>query len=86
MSTLGLLGTGLFSPLFYSLQFYYNTKKIKNDEEYNTFLKTITNRSQYKFNTSINTMDKIITLSTCQNDYGKRIVVHAKLIKKETRS
>ena len=76
----------IFSIYTIDAESYYITTHFKNDEEYNTFLKTITNRSQYKFNTSINTMDKIITLSTCQNDYGKRIVVHAKLIKKETRS
>lgn len=54
-------------------------------ENFNTFLKTIQKRSIHKFNTTLNVNDKILTLSTCQNNFGLRMVVHAKLIKKETR-
>ena len=42
------------------------------------------NRSQFNFNTTINENDFILTLSTCYNDTEK-MVIHAKLIKKETR-
>ena len=45
------------------------------------FLKIIKNRSSHDFNVEINTDDKIITLSTCDEDNIHRVVVHAKLIK-----
>ena len=35
--------------------------------------------------TNVNVNDKILTLSTCQNNEGGRIVVQAKLIKKQSR-
>ena len=38
----------------------------------------------YNFNTEVNANDKILTLSTCYNDNDK-VVLHAKLIKKELR-
>ena len=34
-------------------------------------------------NTNININDKVITLSTCQNNNGGRIVVQGKLIKQQ---
>lgn len=61
---------------------------IKTNFQEDTFLEyidTIKKRSYYDFNTSLDNNDKILTLSTCLNNYGKRLVVHAKLIKKETR-
>ena len=39
-------------------------------------------RSQYTFNTNISADDKILTLSTCYDDNDK-VVLHAKLIKRE---
>ena len=42
------------------------------------------NRSFHNFNTSVSENDNVLTLSTCFNDYEK-VVLHAKLIKKETR-
>jgi len=42
------------------------------------------NRSFYNFNMSVQESDNILTLSTCYIDYEK-VVLHAKLIKKETR-
>lgn len=65
---------------------YYITTHFENDKDYITFLDTIKNRSSYDFNTTLNINDKILTLSTCQDLSGQRIVVHAKLIKKETHS
>jgi len=64
---------------------YYITVNFKNDDEYQTFLNTIIQRSIHNFNTEVNIDDKILTLSTC---YSKdiRTVVHAKLIKKETKT
>jgi hypothetical protein len=42
-------------------------------------------RNTAPINSPANIYDKIITLSTCQNNDGGRIVVHAKLIKKQTK-
>ena len=53
-----------------------------DDTEYQNFLDMIKNRSSYNFNTSINSNDNILTLSTCYSNSDK-MVVHAKLIKKE---
>ena len=50
--------------------------------QYQDFLNTITSRSIYNFNTTLNTNDKIITLSTCYNK-DEKMVMHAKLIKYE---
>jgi len=55
-----------------------------NDSDYLDFLNMLKNRSKYKFETSINENDKIITLSTCYNKSDK-MVMHAKLIKRESR-
>ena len=55
-----------------------------SDEDFEKWTSMLINRSTYKFNTSINKSDNILTLSTCYDDYDK-VVLHAKLIKKETR-
>ncbi len=52
----------------------------ESDEKYNSFLNKIKDRSEYNFNTSLNSNDKILTLSTCHKN-DERTVVHAKLIK-----
>ncbi len=56
-----------------------------NDEtEYQNFLDMIKDRSSHNFNTNVASTDNILTLSTCYNNSDK-IVVHAKLIKKENK-
>ena len=55
-----------------------------SNEEFNKWSSMLLNRSAHNFNTTINENDKILTLSTCYNDKEK-VVLHAKLIKKETR-
>ncbi len=56
-----------------------------NDEnEFNKFINLISSRSIYKFTSNITSNDNILTLSTCYKT-NERIVVHAKLIKKEAR-
>lgn len=64
---------------------YYITPSFTSVEEYIKFLITLKKRSIYDFQTALNIEDKILTLSTCQDNYGNRIVLHAKLIKKEVR-
>lgn len=54
-----------------------------NDEtEYQNFLDMIKDRSGHNFDTNVASTDNILTLSTCYNNSDK-MVVHAKLIKKE---
>lgn len=60
---------------------YYLTHTFENDESYSNFLNTIVGRSNYNFNVAVDTNDHILTLSTCLDNNGNRIVVHAKLIK-----
>ena len=57
----------------------YLQTDFSSDTEYLDFLKMLLNRSTYNFNTSVNSNDKIFTLSTCYNNSDK-MVVHAKLI------
>lgn len=64
---------------------YYLTHTFENNESYNKFLNTILGRSIYNFNVGVTTEDNILTLSTCLDNNGNRIVVHAKLIKSEER-
>lgn len=60
----------------------YLQTEFKDEREYQRFLKTLKNRSNHNFNTSITSNDTILTLSTCYND-SEKMVVHAKLIKKQ---
>lgn len=53
-----------------------------NDVEFVNFGKMLIERSSYNFKTSISSEDKILTLSTCYDDNDK-VVLHAKLIKRE---
>lgn len=55
-----------------------------NNEDFKNFANMLTERSQYNFNTTVNENDHILTLSTCYNS-SEKMVIHAKLIKKETR-
>ena len=63
----------------------YIQTEFASDEEYQTFLDMLKSRSAVEFDTTINTTDKILTLSTCYNKTDK-VVMHAKLIKREARS
>ena len=60
---------------------YYITPKFSTDVEYETWLGTMLKRSEFNFNTTINVKDKVLTLSTCYDTDGNRVVMHAKLIK-----
>ena len=60
----------------------YLQTNFDSDNEYQEFLNIIKDRSSYNFNTSVNNNDNILTLSTCYSNSDK-MVVHAKLIKKE---
>lgn len=62
----------------------YLITEFNNDNEFIEFTNKLINRSSFNFNTSVGASDNILTLSTCYNNNDK-MVVHAKLIKKETK-
>jgi len=62
---------------------YIKTEFSSNDE-FLTWASMLKDRSTHNFKTNITGNDNILTLSTCYNDDDK-VVLHAKLIKKETR-
>ena len=53
-----------------------------SDNEFSSFINMIKERSMFDFKTDVNESDKILTLSTCYSEKDK-LVVHAKLIKKD---
>ena len=62
----------------------YIKVNFSSDDEFKKWSTMLINRSAHNFNTTINENDKVLTLSTCYNETEK-VVLHAKLIKKETR-
>lgn len=54
------------------------------NNEFETWLKMVSDRSIINYNTTATTEDKILTLSTCFSD-TERMAVHAKLIKQKVR-
>ena len=63
----------------------YIQTEFQSDSEYLRFLTKLQERSIADFQTTVSASDKILTLSTCYNDYEK-VVLHAKLIKQVTLS
>ncbi len=57
----------------------------KSDESFLKFANMLKERSAKDFNTLVSKNDQILTLSTCYNN-EERVVIHAKLIKKERRA
>ena len=76
----------IFSVYTIPKESYYIKTYFSSNKYFKEFLETIMKRSIYNFNTDVNTNDKILTLSTCKDNFGKRVVVHAKLLKKEETS
>ena len=60
----------------------YIQVSFSSNNEFIEFGNMLLERSVYNFNTTINETDKIITLSSCYND-DEKVVLHAKLIKRE---
>lgn len=71
----------IFSIYKIEKESYYITTDFSSDKSYQLFLDTMKERSIYDFNVNVSSNDKILTLSTCFNDYGIRMVVQAKLVK-----
>ncbi len=58
----------------------YIQTSFESDNEFESFINMIKNRSTHNFNTSVDSTDNILTLSTCYNNNGsQRLVIHAKL-------
>lgn len=64
---------------------YYLTHTFENDQSYQKFIDTMLSRSIYDFGNKVTTKDKLLTLSTCLDYNGNRIVIQAKLIKEQKR-
>ena len=75
----------IFSVYTIPAESYYITTDFETNDEYATFLGEMLKRSIYNFNVNLSTDDKILTLSTCYNDNGIRLVVQAKLVKLQER-
>ena len=74
----------IFSVYHIPITSDYLQTAFNDDTEYQIFLDILKNRSSYNFNTNVTYTDNILTLSTCYSD-NNRMVVHAKLIKKESK-
>lgn len=72
----------IFSIYTIKSEGYYITPNFSNSKKKEIWLSTMKERNIAPIDTEVNINDKILTLSTCQNNQGKRIVVHAKLIKR----
>ena len=75
----------IFSIYTIPAESYYITTDFESNSEYAAFLGEMLKRSIYNFNVNLSTDDKILTLSTCYNDNGIRLVVQAKLVKLQER-
>lgn len=75
----------IFSIYTIPSESYYLTHTFENDTTYQKFIDTMLSRSIYNFGVNVDTDDKILTLSTCLDNNGNRIVIQAKLIKEQAR-
>ena len=63
----------------------YLQTEFYSGEDFNSFTTMLINRSYYNFNTTVSPTDRMLTLSTCWNN-DEKLVLHAKLIKREIRN
>ena len=64
----------------------YLTTYFIDDNSYTNFLNTMKGRSVYDFSAEVNSKDRILTLSTCAANDNYRVVVQAKLIRRDIRN
>lgn len=72
----------IFSTYVIEPEEYYIQTEF-NDINYKNFTKKIKERSAYNYDVNIDSVESVLTLSTCDGSGNKRIVVHAKEIKEE---
>ena len=75
----------IFSIYKIEAESYYITTDFSSDESFGEFANTMKERSIYDFGVDVNSEDRLLTLSTCYNDKGMRLVVQAKLVKIQER-
>lgn len=73
----------IFSIYTIKKENYYITPNFINSVEKQKWIDTIKKRNITKIDTEVDVNDKFLTLSTCYGDSTERLVVHAKLIKKQ---
>lgn len=73
----------IFSIYTIESETYYIKTKFSDEISKSEWIGTMNQRNTSIINSPANINDKIITLSTCLNDNGGRVVVHAKLIKQQ---
>ena len=73
----------IFSIYTIKEESYYIKTNFNNIIEKQEWIETMKKRNIAKITTDVNVNDKFLTLSTCKNRRGERIVVQAKLIKKQ---
>ena len=66
-------------------ELYYIETDFPTEESKKTWIDTMVSRNIGIKKTPVSYDDKILTLSTCENAYGGRIVVQAKLIKRQAK-
>ncbi len=71
----------IFSIYVVPAEAYYLTHNFENEASFSKWINKMLSRSIYNFNTKVTTKDKFLTLSTCKDYKGNRIVVQAKLVK-----
>ena len=75
----------IFSVYKIEAESYYITTDFSNSDSFGEFVKTMEERSIYDFGVDVSSDDRLLTLSTCFNDKGTRLVVQAKLVKIQER-
>ena len=70
----------IFSTYIIEPEEYYINTQFNSTEDFDKFVKTINERSEYNYNLDVTKDDKILTLSACTPSGKKRVVVHSKLI------
>ncbi len=73
----------IFSIYVIEKENYYIKTDFNGNSEKQKWIDTMKQRNMVAINTEVNINDKFLTLSTCYNNNEKRLVVHAKLIKKQ---
>ncbi len=75
----------IFSIYTIKSESYYITTNFNNETDKQDWINTMVKRNTSTKTTDVSVSDKFLTLSTCLNNNGDRIVVQAKLIKTQKR-
>lgn len=76
----------IFSIYTIKSESYYIETSFKNEAEKQKWINTMLERDTANIKTPVQVSDKILTLSTCLNNSGDRVVVQAKLVKVQNRT